>query len=98
MSHSHMRSIHKYLSLPSLSNKPVFFFSLFSHRVNFSDTSVMVLNQNYRGSLPQFGLLETPHTSLLVTYLYPILSSGSYDPVAERIRFKLPLMQSTHTL
>ena len=100
MSHSHMRSIHKYLSLPSLSNKPVFFFffSLSSHRVNFSDTSVMVLNQNSRGSLPQFGLLETPHTSLLVTYLYLILSSGSYDPVAERIHFKLPLMQSTHTL
>lgn len=68
MSHSHMRSIHKYLSLPSLNNKPVFFFfSLCSHRVNFSDTSVMVLNQNSRESLLQFGLLETPHTYLSVT-------------------------------
>lgn len=75
MSHSHMRSIHKYLSLPSLNNKPVFFFfSLCSHRVNFSDTSVMVLNQNSRGSLLQFGLLETPHTYLSVT----VTSTTSY--------------------
>ena len=78
MSPSHMRSIHKYLSLPSLNKKPAFFFSLSSHRVNFSDTSVMVLNQNLRGSLFQSGLLETPHTSLSVT----VTSTPSY-PVGQ---------------
>lgn len=53
--------------LYQVSIKSLYFFSLSSHRVNFSDTSVMVLNQNLRGSLFQSGLLETPHTSLSIT-------------------------------
>lgn len=64
--------------LYQVSIKSLHFFSLSSHRVNFSDTSVMVLNQNLRGSLFQSGLLETPHTSLSVT----VTSTPSY-PVGQ---------------